>query len=211
MMQLALPLSYPAETGDAEFLISSSNRIAAQALKRWGAWPVMAALLIGPRKSGRSTLARIFAAQSGGTIIDNAEANDEAAIFHAWNAAQLRRRPLLIVADASPPDWSIALPDLRSRLAATPVLRIEMPDDRLMQALFERAFDRRGIDARPELITWLVARIERSHIAVARTVDMLDTELSQTRKRLSIPFARATLASTGLITDRNEESGGAGA
>ncbi|MBX9731386.1 MAG: chromosomal replication initiator DnaA, partial [Sphingomonas sp.] len=83
MKQLALPLPYPEEAGEAAFLISSSNSRAAQSLKRWGAWPVMAAMLVGPRKSGRSLLARIFAAQSGGTIIDDAERVDEEVIFHA--------------------------------------------------------------------------------------------------------------------------------
>ncbi len=206
MNQLALPLAWPADVRDGEFLISSSNELAAQQLKRWGAWPVMAALLVGPRKSGRSLLSRIFAVQSGGTVIDDAERQGETAIFHAWNAAQATRRPLLIVADAAPPEWAVTLPDLRSRLAATPVLRITAPDDLLMQGLFERDFARRGLDARPELIQWLLARIERSHIAINRTVDSLDQELMQHRKRLSIPFARATLEKAGLIADRRRES-----
>lgn len=206
MSQLALPLAWPADERGGEFLISESNELAAQQLERWGAWPVMAALLIGPRKSGRSLLSRIFAAQSGGTIIDDAERHAETAIFHAWNAAQTSRKPLLIIADSAPPIWAVALPDLRSRLAATPVLRIAAPDDALMQALFERDFARRGLDARPELIQWLLTRIERSHIAIARTVDSLDQALMQHRKRLSIPFARATLEQAGLITDQRRES-----
>ncbi|MBY0306006.1 MAG: chromosomal replication initiator DnaA [Sphingomonas sp.] len=202
MKQLALPLPYPEEAGEAAFLISSSNSRAAQSLKRWGAWPVMAAMLVGPRKSGRSLLARIFAAQSGGTIIDDAERVDEEVIFHAWNNAQADRRPLLIVADAPPPDWPVTLPDLRSRLAATPLIAIDPPDEALMHALLERDFARRGLDARPELVQWLLARLERSHVALVRAVDALDQEVGQTRKRLSIPLARGTLAPAGLIIDR---------
>ncbi len=207
MKQLSLPLPYPAEASDAEFLVSASNMIAAQSLKRWGAWPVMAALLVGPRKSGRSLLARIFAAHSGGTIIDDAERHSETAIFHAWNAAQSDRKPLLIIADSPPPSWQIGLADLRSRLAATPVLTIGPPDDSLMQALLERDFARRGLDARPELIQWLMARVERSHIAILRTVDLLDEEVGQSRKRLSIPLARGTLGIAGLIADRGSKTG----
>jgi chromosomal replication initiation ATPase DnaA len=202
MKQLSLPLPYPAAAGEDEFLISASNRHAAQSLKRWGSWPVMAAMLIGPRKSGRSLLARIFAAQSGGTIVDDAERASETAIFHAWNAAQANRRPLLIVADAPPPVWDVHLPDLRSRLAATPILMLDPPDDALIEALFAREFTRRGLDARPELIQWLMARVERSYVAVARAVDSLDQEVGQSRKRLSIPLARGTLAPLGLIVDR---------
>lgn len=207
MKQLSLPLPYPAEAGDAEFLISESNAVAVQTLKRWGAWPVMAALLVGPRKSGRSLLARIFAAQSGGRIIDDAERSDETALFHAWNAAQADRKPLLLVADAAPPGWQIALPDLRSRLAATPLLEIAAPDDALIQALLMRDFARRGLDARPDLLQWLLARVERSYVAIDRVVDLLDQEVGHSRKRLSIPLARGTLAAAGLIVDRGSTTG----
>lgn len=206
MSQLALPLAWPADASDGEFLVSESNALAAQQLKRWGAWPVMAAMLVGPRKSGRSLLARIFASQSGGTIIDDAERADETAIFHAWNAAQASRRPLLIVADSPPPEWRVTLPDLRSRLAASPVLRIDPPDDALMRSLFDREFARRGIDARPALVEWMSARIERSHLAVARAVDSIDQAVLEHRRRLSIPLARATLAAAGLIVDRHGDS-----
>ena len=72
-------------------------------------------------------------------------------------------------------------------------------DDALMRGLLERKFAQRGLDARPELIEWLVARIERSHVAVMRTVDALDQEVLERRKRLSIPLARTTLAAAALI------------
>jgi len=201
MSQFALPFEWPADPRDDEFLISDSNARAVHGLEHWGAWPVMAALLVGPRKSGRSLLARIFAAKSGGTIIDDAERQPEAAIFHAWNRAQAERHPLLIVADAPPPEWAVKLPDLKSRLAATPVLELGIPDDVLMRALFERNFIKRGLDARPELIDWLIARVERSHIAVMRAVDVLDQQVLERRKRLSIPLARATLAEAALIAE----------
>ena len=199
MSQIALPLEWPADPRDEEFLVTPSNARAAHLVEHWGAWPVMTALLTGPRKSGRSLLARIFASKSGGTIIDDAEKRPEAELFHAWNQAQAERKRLLIVADAAPPEWRIRLPDLRSRLGASPVAEIGAPDDELMRALLERQFHRRGLDARPDLIDWLVARIERSHIAVMRTVDALDQEVLERRKRLSIPLARTTLAEAALI------------
>lgn len=204
MSQIGLPLAWPADPGTDEFLIGPSNATAARALEHWGSWPVMATLLIGPRKSGRSLLARVFAAKSGGQIIDDAERVAETQLFHAWNAAQADRRPLLIVADAAPPEWPIVLPDLRSRLAATPVLRIEDPDDTLMAALLERDFLRRGLDARPDLIAWLTARLERSHVTLIRAVDVLDQEILESRKRLGIPLARATLEQAGLLHRRED-------
>ena len=73
-----------------------------------------------------------------------------------------------------------------------------------MHALLERQFARRGLDARPDLLDWLVARIERNHVALMRTVDILDQEVLERRKRLSIPFARSVLAEAALIEPKPE-------
>ena len=200
MSQIALPLGWPAAPRDDAFIVTPSNARAAHLLEHHGAWPVRAAVLIGPRKSGRSLLARIFAGKSGGTIIDDAERVPEAQIFHAWNRAQESRRPLVIVADALPPAWAVTLPDLKSRLVASTHAVIEGPDDDLMRALFAELFHRRGLDARPDLIGWLATRIERSHIAVQRVVDALDQEVLERRKRLTIPLARSTLTAAGIVT-----------
>lgn len=202
--QIALPLGWPPRPRDEAFLVTPSNARAAHLLDHWGAWPVMTALLVGPRKSGRSLLARIFAAKSGGTVIDDAERAPEEHLFHAWNRAQSSRRPLLIVADQAPPAWDVQLPDLRSRLAAGVIAEIGAPDDQLVRALLVSQFERRGLDARPDLIEWLVPRLERSHLAVLRAVDALDQEILETRKRLSVPLARTTLAAAGLVAGAQE-------
>lgn len=108
MMQLDLPLGQPVGARADEFLVSDINAHAVQHLEHWGTWPVMAALLVGPRKSGRSLLSRLFALRTGGTVIDDAERQSEVDIFHAWNRAQAERRPLLVVADAPPPPGTFA-------------------------------------------------------------------------------------------------------
>lgn len=200
MSQLRLPLGLP-EASETDFLVSESNARAVHQLEHWGTWPVMAALLIGPRKSGRSLLARIFAAKTGATIIDDAERAVEEDIFHAWNQAQGEHRPLLIVADAAPPRWEVTLPDLRSRLAASPLLEIGPPDDPLMPQLLERAFTRHLLHAPPAVIAWIAKRIERSHVAILRVADVLETE---TDGRLSIPVVKATLATASLLTHSDD-------
>lgn len=197
--QIGLPLAWPADPQEDDFLVTASNARAAHVLEHWAAWPVMTAILTGPRKSGRSLLARIFVAKTGGAMLDDADARAEAELFHAWNHAQATRRPLVLVADAAPPDWAPKLADLRSRLGASPVARIGPPDDALMEALLRRQFARRGLDARDELIAWLAARIERSHIAVMRTVDVLDQEVLERRRRLTVPLARRVLTDAALI------------
>jgi hypothetical protein len=197
--QIALPLDWPVADSDEDFLVSEANRSAVEHFKRWSVWPVSATLLTGPRKSGRSLLGRIFVRKSRGRLFDNAESHDEEALFHAWNEAQERRRPLLIIADSPPPIWEIALPDLRSRLAATSHVRIEEPDDALIGALIVKLLADRGIAAPPDLTQFLIPRIERSYLAVGQIVDVLDRAVLSHHRRMTVAMARNALIEAGMI------------
>lgn len=209
MNQIALPLDWPADETDADFIVTAANADAVRHLEHAGTWPVQATVLTGPRKSGRSLLGRIFALKSRGRLIDDAEDADEERIFHAWNAAQETRRPLLIVSDRPPPEWRPRLADLRSRLAATPVVTIAPPDDRLLDALIERLLATRGILTKPEFRGFVVARIERSYVAVARFVDLVDQAALARRVRVNQALAGQVLGEMGVMAliDENGVSG----
>ncbi|HEX8621224.1 MAG TPA: chromosomal replication initiator DnaA [Allosphingosinicella sp.] len=206
MPQIALPLDWPVADRDEDFLISDSNRAAFEHLKRWSLWPVMASLVTGPRKSGRSLLGRLFVRKTGGRLFDNAEDHDEEAIFHAWNEAQSSRRPLLIVADAPPPIWQVALPDLRSRLAATPHVALGDPDDRLIGDLIVKLLGDRGVAVPPEVPAYVVPRIERSYLAVQQAVAALDRALLSHHRRMTVAMARRALADSGMIKRARSQS-----
>lgn len=206
MAQIALPLDWPVADRDEDFLISDSNRAAFDHLKRWSVWPVMATLVTGPRKSGRSLLGRLFVRKTGGRLFDNAEDHDEEAIFHAWNEAQLSRRPLLIVADSPPPIWPVTLPDLRSRLAATPHVALGEPDDRLIGDLIVKLLGDRGIAVPPELPAYIVPRIERSYVAVQQVVAALDRAALSHHRRMTVAMARRALSESGMIKRARSQS-----
>lgn len=199
MTQIGLPFDWPADEDQSDFIVTPSNAVAVRHLDHWGNWPVRATLLIGPRKSGKSLLSRIFAARSGGTIIDDAEAKPEADVFHAWNLAQETRTPLLIVARQAPPIWQVKLPDLKSRLTATPVVEIEAPDSNLIEALLFKQIAKRGLVMPPDVAAYIAARLERSYLAVMRAVDALDSASLSRKRGLTIPMARDALSAQGLI------------
>ena len=199
--QIALPFQWPADEDERDFIISDANRIAVKHLEHWSLWPVMASVLTGPRKSGRSLLGRIFAAKTGGHFIDNADTQDEERLFHIWNAAQSDRKPLLLVADLPPAKWRIKLPDLRSRLLASPHVAIEEPDQALMAALVEKLLHNRGLAAPQDVIRYVVPRIERSYIGVGRIVDAIDEAALARRKAVSLKVAREALATIGVTDD----------
>ena len=86
--QIALPLDWPQSEGDARFIVSDANRDAFDHFRKLSMWPVKATILTGPRRSGRTLLARSFVERVGGRLFDEAEQRDEEELFHAWNQAQ---------------------------------------------------------------------------------------------------------------------------
>jgi len=200
--QIALPLDWPQLADDDRFLVSDANRAAFDHFRTWSLWPVAATLLVGPRRSGRTLLARSFCARVGGRLVDMAERHDEEELFHAWNSAQESKRPLVMIVDAVPPGWNIALPDLRTRIAVTPVARIAEPDDVLFRGLVQLLFADRGLYIPDEALRWISQRVERSYYMAERAVAAIDRFAIADRARLTLPTIRRALAEGGLIDQR---------
>ena len=182
MRQIPLPLGSGAEAQPARFVVGSANAQVIEAMGQASTWPFRTALLFGPPRSGKSLLARWFAESGAGEVIDNADKLDEAELFHRWNRVQESGRPLLIVANTSDGGWNIALPDLASRMAAALHLEIGEPDDAMMAELIAIHSEMLGLALAPDAASYLVPRVERSHLEVERLVGTID-RLSLERKQ----------------------------
>ena len=198
--QIALPLDWPHSEGDERFILGDANRDAFEHFRTWSLWPVKATILTGPRRSGRTLLARSFVERVGGRLFDDAEHRDEEQLFHAWNEAQDSGRPLVMVADCVPPQWEPGLADLRTRLAVTPVTRIGLPDDPLFASLIELLFADRGLHVPGEALRFMVGRLERDYWAAERAVEAVDRYAISERARVSLPTVRKALAQAGLLS-----------
>ena len=197
--QIALPLDWPQTDGEARFIVSTSNRDAFEHFRKWSLWPVKATILTGPRRSGRTLLARNFVERVGGRLFDEAERRPDEEVFHAWNDAQESGRPLVLISDEVPPDWTPALPDLRTRLAVTPVVRIREPDDALFSALIQLLFSDRGLHIPVDALRFMVQRLYRDYWTAERAVEAIDRHAIAERARLSLPTVRRALAEANLI------------
>jgi hypothetical protein len=178
MSQIALPLD-AAVSGPSRIVIGTANAHVAEALAAPESWPFRTAVLTGPPRSGKSLLARWFAESGRGEAVDDAQRLDEAALFHRWNRAQEQGTPLLIV--GGEPPWEIALPDLRSRLAAALQLEIGLPDDAMAEELFLALAEQRGLPLGAEAAAYLVPRAGRSFADIEKLVAAID-RLSLERK-----------------------------
>ncbi len=100
----------------------------------------------------------------------------EEALFHLCNRLSAGGGSLMVSGRSAPAFWPLRLPDLASRLAVAPVAALEPPDDALLAAVLVKLFADRGIGVGPELIRYLLARMDRSFEAAERLVARLDRE-----------------------------------
>lgn len=191
--QPPLPLAWLPRLGEADFFVSDANRAAVDWLARPEAWPMPRVLLMGPEGAGKTHLAGLVAARTGARVIDDADAlTDGEPLFHAWNAASMER-PLLLTGRRLPKLWAHRLPDLASRLAATPLVTLEEPDDALLAAVLAKRFADRGLRVSADVIGWLSLRIERSFAAAGQAVALLDAAALAERREITVPLARGVL------------------
>ena len=165
MRQIALPLDEIRSGVSSSLIITNANASIFAGLGNAATWPGRCAILLGPARAGKSLMARYFAGQ-GGTVIDDAETVAAETLFNAWNRAQENEAPLLLVSRWRPADWNIALPDLRSRLAAATLLEIAPPDDELIEQLLQKQLADRGAAISVDALSYVKRRIERSYAAI---------------------------------------------
>lgn len=214
MKQLAIDLPHQAALGRADFLVSACNAAALDWIERWPRWPAPALVLHGPPRSGRSHLAALWSARSGarpvagaalaetapdalarppGVAIDDADGAPEQPLLHLYNCCVEAGASLLLVARAAPAAWPIALADLASRLRALPSVAIAPPDDALLASVLVKHFADRQVRVAPEVIEFLLRRIERSFAAAGDIAAQLDALALALGRPITVALARQAL------------------
>lgn len=220
--QLTFDLPAKPALGRDAFFVSPSNALAVQRLERWADWPGGKMVLCGPKGSGKSHLAHVWASEAGAIIhpasdvvedrvgalatadflviedADQIAGNPiaEAAMFHLYNALQASGARVLLTAGSAPARWGIQLPDLKSRLESLAIVALEEPDDALLSALLVKLFTDRQISVNPELIGYLTSRMPRSADAARTLVDDLDMAALKRKRPITRRLAAEVLDKT---------------
>ena len=94
-------------------------------------------------------------------------------LFHCFNCCANKIGILLLSQmPVGQMDWQLA--DLRSRMRAVNVVKIDLPDDNLLFALLNKYFADRQMMAPPAMLSYLVKRMERSFTAVTKLATAVD-------------------------------------
>lgn len=215
------PRLFDAVTDDltsATLQISDSNRPAWAMLQRWTEWPAGALALSGPEGAGKSHMARAWADATHTTVwdgsgraldtfeaagrklvIDDADAfDDEAHLALLLDTVRTGGGAVLLVAREPPRSWPVDLKDLRSRLAAIPVERLEEPDDALLAAVLARLCKARFIKLSDKAASYLTLHMERSFAAAHAVTEALDRAHVRQSRPISVQVAVRALRSMGM-------------
>jgi len=215
--QIPIPLDHqPAHDRDS-FIAGEANRAALQLIDKWPEWPAPVVILTGPPGSGKTHLAHIWRAASGGrligatqfarsdtgftvdgpTAIDGIDMDDvpEMALFHLMNMAGEAGASLLLTCRSPVADWQVGLPDLASRLRLAAPVELTAPDDALLRQVMVKLFTDRQLFVDKSVVDFLLLRMERSLSGVTRIVAALDQAALSAGRRITRPLAADVLES----------------
>jgi chromosomal replication initiation ATPase DnaA len=210
--QLPLPFVHTPAYAACDFVAAPSNEEALTWLALAADWPGGRLALWGEAGTGKTHLLHRWAMQAGAALlgpgelgpgavsdappatalaIDDADFAPEEKLLHLLNASAEARLPVLLAGRTPPARWPVRLPDLASRLRATAAIRINPPDDQLLQALLARLISDRQLAVPEPAQAALLARLPRSPAALREAIARLDTLALAAGGRVTRPLAIA--------------------
>lgn len=212
--QLSFDLPAREVLGREDFFVAPSNAMAVALIDDPAGWPTPQLVLTGPEGAGKTHLTHVWADRMGARLVAARDlagadllmlaegavavedvpqiAHDGAALnslFHLFNLMREAGRPLLLTGRGAPSHWTLSLPDAQSRIESALHVTLDAPDDALLAAVLAKLFADRQITPRPDVIPYLVGRIERSFAAAADAVARLDRAALSEKRMLSRQLA----------------------
>lgn len=207
-MPQQLSFDLPAKTalGREDFFVSPANALAVAMISA-NSWPGNKLVLSGPAGAGKTHLAHVWAAETGGRIIQARDVQHEdvpelartpiavedvpmvaddpeqqKTLFHLHNLVLAEGHALLMTGRLAPKLWDLPLPDLQSRIEGAHHVALDPPDDALLGAVLAKLFVDRQLNPGPDVIAYLVKHMDRRFETAAEVVARLD-HLALSEKR----------------------------
>ena len=168
-------------------------------------------LLIGPNKSGKTHLGKIWQKNNNAVsyennfeIILNYKKNifiddflkniNEEQIFHLINHCSINKLTILLTSNKEVFEHNFLLKDLVSRLKTFNLLRIDLPDDDLIiNLIIKLLHDKQIIIKNEEIFHYILKRIERSYEEIFLLIENIDKLSLKKKRELTIPLIKKLL------------------
>ena len=117
---------------------------------------------------------------------DNLEKN----LLHFYNLIEEKKGYLILTALNSPKFWKINLPDLKSRILSSIIVKINKPNDELLSSVLVKLFLDKQILIDKKIIKFIVYRSERSFSGLQGIVEKIDKQSLITKKKINVNFVK---------------------
>jgi chromosomal replication initiation ATPase DnaA len=207
--QLVLPLEPNNAMARADFIEAPGNAQALAFIEAYPDWPSPAAAVYGPTASGKTHLARIWAARSGAALLDARSLREPvrgaAAVENIDSAEGFAHEPalfsmleggspLLLTGRAAPAVWPVSLPDLASRYRALVAFGLEASDEALLMALAVKLFADRQVQVPEAVVSHLLRNLERSPAALHDLIQRADAKALAEKRPVNIKLIQELMS-----------------
>ena len=212
--QLALPLTFKTLKNRENFIISNCNESAISLIDNSDFWlgkkkisSIPAALIFGPKGSGKTHLSNIFKEYNNSIFLSSLKPSDlelikkgnnfiiddfvpsinypSELVMHFLNQVTYNDGSILFLSrySAFEMDWELA--DLNSRIRSLLSCEIKLPDDMLLYTLMIKYTNEKKLMLNDNQCLYILERLERNFESIIKFINALDVILLETKKKVS--------------------------
>ncbi|MFL1780430.1 DnaA-like protein [Candidatus Hepatincolaceae symbiont of Richtersius coronifer] len=119
--------------------------------------------------------------------------DQEVQLFNFYNLVINLNKKLIITSLNPPSMLDINLADLKSRLKAAIIFKIDNPEDELLEPLFIKILADKQLIVTPEVMHYILKRIPRTCKSIQVAANKLEVFIMQERKNLTVALAKQAL------------------
>ncbi|XVN41882.1 MAG: hypothetical protein RCO49_06285 [Rickettsia endosymbiont of Argas persicus] len=215
MQQYIFPFNVSLKYHPDEFIVSTSNRLAYDALQNWqngfGVNPYKFTLLIkGASSSGKTYLTKIWQNLSNAYVIKDIFFNDEilenhnafiiddienwqeTALLYLFNLINEKQKYLLLTSIDKTKDF--ALPDLSSRIKSILNIELTPPDDELIKILIFKHFSTSSVTISQTVIDFLLVNLPREYNKILEILECINNFALISKRKITTSLVKEVLA-----------------